>query len=336
MRLNKTLTIDYIHFALVLLTSIFLFSGCSHKSYRYHTNVGAAEGTTYRIIYEFDHDLQSDIATIIDEFEEEFSIYRKESAISKFNRGEKMIATERFKECYSISQTIFEQSNHLFDPTLRPLIKMWGFGEDNKLRNPSETQIDSVMEYVGFDKIFISGDTVGRNNNRISLDFNAIAKGYSVDLVGRFFDSLDIDNYLIEIGGEITTKGKNSSGNPWRIGIDRPIDGNYSPGADLITKVELDGHKGLATSGNYRKFLIDSIAGKVTHTIDPRSGHSVSHNLLSATIIAKNTALADGYATACMVGGTEWSKTFIKKYNLRGILIYVEGDRIITWDSSEQ
>jgi len=316
----------------IVLAAIMI--GCAPKPY--HTDNGAAEGTTYRIIYQYDKSLHSTIDSLINDFEDEFSIYREESAISKFNRGGTMKASERMKECILISRKIYSETGGLFDPTLRPLIGMWGFGEDGKLKQPSQAEIDSVLQFIGFSKVGIDSDTISREDSRISLDFNAIAKGYSVDLVGKMFDSLGIENYLIEIGGEITTRGVNSHGRPWRIGIDRPVDGNYAPGVDMITKIELDGHKGLATSGNYRKYLMDSTLGKVTHTIDPRTGRSVSHNLLSATIIAENTAIADGYATACMVGGLDWSKRFIIDMELRAVLIYSQDGEMVTWDSADE
>lgn len=318
----------------VLVTLLSTIFGCSEKPF--HTDIGTAEGTTYRIIYQYDRSLHAAIDTLLDGFENEFSIYREGSAISRFNHGEKMRATDRMKECIEISRKIHIESEGLFDPTLRPLIGMWGFGEDKRLKQPRQTEIDSVMQFVGFSMIGIDADTVRRDDPRVTLDFNAIAKGYSVDLVGKMFDSLGIENYLVEIGGEITTRGINASGRPWRIGIDRPVEGNFAPGADMITRIELDGHKGLATSGNYRKYIIDSTIGKVTHTIDPRTGRSVTHNLLSATIIAENTAIADGYATSCMVAGVEWSKRFITEKKLRAILIYSEDGEMVTWDSNDE
>lgn len=311
----------------LLLFAICLL-GCA-KSVKYATIEGFAEGTTYRITYADPQgrNLEDSVLNLLARFEQSLSIYEPNSLIMKLNDNRSTAVDEWFSECLSLYKKIYPESDSLLDPTLRPLIAIYGFGgKQSAPRSPSQEQIDSIMTFVGLDKVSINGDTLCKADQRVELDFNALAKGYSVDLVAQLFDRLGLENYMVEIGGEIYARGVNSKGGKWRIGIDSPFDGNNTPGASLQTIIELP-DRGLATSGNYRKGAIDQNGVRVTHTIDGRTGRPTQHNLLSATIIAATCAEADGYATASMVGGLEWTKALLAKHKeLDAFLIYAGPD----------
>jgi thiamine biosynthesis lipoprotein len=198
-------------------------------------------------------------------------------------------------------------SDGAFDITIGPLARAWGFGPDDQ-KNFSEAKRDSLMKLVGMSKISLADGKVIKSDPGISLDFNAIAQGYSVDVVCRFFDDLGVKNYLVEIGGEVRARGT-KNGNLWRIGIDKPEDNNIIPGQSLQAIVRIT-DRSLATSGNYRKFYVED-GIKYSHTIDPKTGYPAKNRLLSATILAGDCATADGIATACMVMGHEKSIQFI-------------------------
>ncbi|MEG1896765.1 MAG: FAD:protein FMN transferase [Mucinivorans sp.] len=302
--------------------------GCS-KSVKYQTVTGFAQGTTYRITYAdpAGGDLQDTIERFLAQFDQSLSIYEPGSLILRLNDNSETVVDEWFKECLADYKTIYAASDGLLDPTLRPLIAIYGFGgKDSAPRTPSQVEIDSIMAFVGLDGIALSGDTLIKKDSRTELDFNALAQGYSSDLVARMFDQMGIENYMVEIGGEVFARGVNPTGGKWRIGIDAPIVGNNTPGETLQTVVELSS-RGLATSGNYRKIATDQNGARLTHTIDPRTGRPAVHNLLSATIIAPNAALADGYATASMVGGLEWAKALLSRHKeLDGFLVYSGSD----------
>jgi FAD:protein FMN transferase len=218
-----------------------------------------------------------------------------------------------------------------FDITVGPLVKAWGFGPDEH-KNFSEAKRDSLIKLVGMGKVSLINGHVVKSDPGICLDVNAIAQGYSVDVICAFFDNLGIKNYLIEIGGEVRAKGT-KAGALWRIGIDKPEDNNMSPGEELQAVIRIS-DKALATSGNYRKFYIED-GVKYSHTIDPRTGYPARNKLLSASIMADDCAMADGIATACMVMGKEGAIEFIRKNpQLSGYLVFSDDNgNFRTWMS---
>lgn len=312
------------YFTLILLA--FVAFSCT-KNASYKTIEGFLEGTTYRVTYADakGRDLRDTIENLIHRFERSLSIYDSTSLLIRLNTNQTAVVDGWFTECFNHYKDIYTPSDSLLDPTLRPLIAIYGFGGKNsKPRSPSDMEIDSIMEFVGLHKISLSGDILVKDDPRTELDFNALAKGYSVDLVAEMLASMGVDNFMVEIGGEIVTQGVSPKGGVWRIGIDAPIVGNNTPGQNMQTVMELSG-RGLATSGNYRKGAVDQNGIRVTHTIDPRTGRPAVHNLLSATILAPSCAVADGYATAAMVGGLEWTKQLLATHSeLDGILIYAD------------
>ena len=285
---------------------------------------GLTQGTTYHIVVEkipgLDvMTLRQDIEKLFTEIDNSLSIYNDSSVISAINANRSDLTDTLFREVFRDAVEVSEESGGLFDITIGPLVKSWGFGPDAMKRfNPS--MLDSLLALVGMDKVRLEGDRIIKADPDMFIDVNAIAQGYTVDLVADLIVSRGIKQCLAEVGGEVRTVGdKNGMG--WKVGIDTPADGNYTPGADIQARIRLD-DRALATSGNYRKFFVEN-GVKYSHTIDPRTGYPVKHTLLSATIIAPTGAVADAWATACMVGGKDEAISFIEKYDfLEGYLIW--------------
>ncbi len=318
---------------------------CSNNK-EYRRIDGFAQGGTFHIIYSSadscgeplrlsEDSISSLIYDAISEVDFSISGYNKGSILSKLNRGEDVALDRHFKTLFAISQDVWKLSNGKFDITGEPLFGFWGFGFSNmtvldSLHNDARTSavIDSLMQYVGMDKVRIEGDRLIKDNPGIRLNFNAIAQGYTCDVLAEILDNAGCADYLVEVGMEMVCKGVNASGNLWRIGIDAPIDGSRQAGEQLQDILELT-DCGIVTSGNYRKFhIIDG--KKYSHSIDPTTGYPARHDLLSATIIIGDTdypgALADAYATYCMVVGKEQAETFILSSPLlQGYLIYDGG-----------
>lgn len=285
---------------------------------------GLTQGTTYHIVVEkipgLDvMTLRQDIEILFTEIDNSLSVYNDSSVISAINANRSDLTDTLFREVFRDAVEVSEESGGLFDITIGPLVKSWGFGPDAMKRfNPS--MLDSLLALVGMDKVRLEGDRIIKADPDMFIDVNAIAQGYTVDLVADLIVSRGIKQCLAEVGGEVRTVGdKNGMG--WKVGIDTPADGNYTPGADIQARIRLD-DRALATSGNYRKFFVEN-GVKYSHTIDPRTGYPVKHTLLSATIIAPTGAVADAWATACMVGGKDKAIAFIEKYDfLEGYLIW--------------
>ena len=290
---------------------ILLLPSCSEPA-TYDNFTGFAQGTTYSMVFENNgrinpQDLKSDVEKILREFDLSLSLYVDSSVLSRVNRNEDIIVDKYFVEAFRKSAEITKMTDGSFDITVGPLVRAWGFGPEER-RNFSESKRDSLMKLVGMDKVKIENGRVKKANPGISFDFNAIAQGYSVDVVSDYFNSRGIKSFLVEIGGEVRVKG-DKQGVLWRIGIDRPEDNNNLPGNDLQAIISLK-DRSLATSGNYRKFYIEN-GVKYSHTIDPKTGYPARNQLLSATIIASNCATADGIATACMVMGKDKAIGFL-------------------------
>ncbi len=305
------------------LIFILLLTSCSQKAV-YENFGGFAQGTTYSMIFENTIkvdpvDLKSSVEKILRNFDMSLSLYQDSSIVSKVNRNEEVTLDTFFTDVFSKSVWINKLTDGAFDITVSPLVKAWGFGPDSH-KNFSESKRDSLLKLVGMSKVKIENGKLVKSDPRVSLDFNAIAQGYSVDVISRYFDRLGIKSYLVEIGGEVRVKGS-KGGDFWKIGIDRPEDSNFIPGNDLQAIIRLK-ERSLATSGNYRKFYVEN-GIKYSHTIDPKTGYPAKNQLLSATILADECAVADGIATACMVMGKDKTIEFLnihREYD--GFLVY--------------
>ncbi|MFK8268044.1 FAD:protein FMN transferase [Capnocytophaga cynodegmi] len=296
---------------------------------------GEAQGSTYGIKYisNNDKDLQQSVDSILEVIDLSMSTYRPESIISKINRGERVQIDNHFENVFKASQTIWKQSDGMFDPTVGILVNAWGFGANKNQNNLTQIQIDSLKNFVGFNKVQLTDEKfIEKENPAIFFDFNAIAQGYTVDVIADFLKSKGITNFVVEVGGEIYLSGKNTiDDKKWTIGIEDPT--LPSDKRELITTVQFE-NQGLATSGNYRKIRTDSLTGeKFVHSINPKTGLAKQRNLLSATVITDSAMYADGYATMFMVLGTEASKAFLENHpELNVLLIYNnENNEVLTF-----
>ncbi len=276
--------------------------------------LGEAQGTYYSIIYydSQERDFQFEIDSLLDAFDESVSLWVPESILSKVNNNsEDVILDEYFVNNFNLAKRVASETNGAFDFTIGPLVKAWGFGYDHH-KQVDSTIIDSLLKIVGYKKVDIVNGRVIKQNPNSTFDFNAIAQGYSVDMLGEFFDSKQVNNYLIDIGGEVMARGSKPNNTPWKVGIEKPAkDPNNQRDLTAIIKLE---NQSVATSGNYRKFF-EKDGVKYSHTINPSSGYPASNNLLSVSIVTNNTALADAYATACMVMGLDKSIEFVENRN---------------------
>ena len=311
---------------IILLAILAWITSCNPVSKgEYYALQGFTQGTTYSINYQHASlsDLQEEIDSILRLFDSSLSSYESNSIISGINRNDPGILTDSmFRTVFRESSRVYQVSGGAFDITLAPLINAWGFGPGQQ-QDVDSAMVDSLLQYVGMDKVSLVGDQVYKTNPNVKLNVNAIAQGYSVDVVASYLKDLGCKNYMVEIGGEIRTRGMNPKGNFWRIGVDRPEEGNMIPGKQLQVIISMH-NRSLATSGNYRKFY-EKDGVMITHSIDPATGFPKASNLLSVSILTEACMTADAYATACMVLGLEKAKVFVE--NEKGVDAYfIYGD----------
>lgn len=283
---------------------------------------GEAQGTYYSITY-FDNEnrhFQKEIDSVLHDFDLSVSMWVPTSIISKVNNNDTSVVLDQyFIDNFNLSEEVSLASGGSFDCTVAPLVKAWGFGFD-ETKHVDQHIIDSIKEFVGYQKVKIENGKVFKEDPRMSIDFNAIAQGYSVDVIAAFLESKGINNYLIDIGGEVKGKGQKPDGSFWMVGIEKPA-ANMDSDRTLKAVVALK-NKSIATSGNYRKYYEENGA-RYSHTINPKTGYPVQHSLLSASVMADNTAIADAYATAFMVMGFEKSREFVDNHkNMDAFFIY--------------
>ncbi len=310
-------------FILFLVTLVWISSCKPVSKGEYYKLQGFTQGTTYSLTYQHAilSDLQEEIDSILRAFDSSLSSYDSTSIISGINRNVPGVLTDSmFRAVFRESSRVYQVSGGAFDITLAPVINAWGFGPGRQ-QDVDSAMVDSLLQYVGMDKVSLVGDRVYKTDPHVKLNVNAIAQGYSVDVVSAYLEDLGCKNYMVEIGGEIRTRGMNPKGNFWRIGVDRPEEGNMIPGKQLQVIISMH-NRSLATSGNYRKFY-EKEGVMITHSIDPATGFPKASNLLSVSILTEECITADAYATACMVMGLEKAKDFIE--NQKGVdafLIY--------------
>ena len=296
---------------LLLLVSICLISCDPGKSLEKIQFVGKAQGTYYAITYFTGDgkDYQESIDSLLHEFDKTASLWEDSSLINKVNNNELVTVNKDFQYLFKTSREVSENTNGYFDITVMPLVSAWGFGTDNKPKISPGT-VDSLLPFVNFRKVHIKDNKVIKEDPRVKFDFNGIAQGYSVDLVSKFLESKGIENYLVDIGGEVYAHGKKPGRVKWKIGIEKPTDYQYSS-RELNAELPIT-DQAVATSGNYRKYY-EKDGIRYSHTIDPKTGYPVKHSLLSVTVISNRCALADAYATAIMAMGLEDALLFIKE-----------------------
>lgn len=308
-----------------LLFSLLILSSCS-KGINRNYNSGEAMGTTYNIIYLTGEpmDLQEQFDSVFRDVNASMSTYIPESDISRINSGDSTVVIDSmFRDVMAISGEVHAKTGGYFDPTVGVLVNAWGFGPGSTMEMDSAT-VENLLEYVGFEKLVIRPDfTIGKQHSGILLDFNAVAKGYTIDRLAAVLDRNGVAHYLVEVGGELVGKGMNLlKEKPWVVGIDDP---QVEEGRALKIRVQLK-DKALASSGNYRKFRVDSVSGrKYVHTIDPISGFTKDSNVLAASVLANSCAVADAYATAFMAMDLDESiKLLVEQKELEAYIIYLD------------
>ena len=277
----------------------------------FRTNEGMVFGTIYKITYQHDDDLQEDIKQALMEVDNSLSPYNPNSIITRINHNEDTTLNAHFTHVYGLAQQISAETEGAFDITVAPLVNAWGFGFKHSI-DIAPNVIDSLRQFVGYQKTRMEGGKIVKDDERLMLDCSAIAKGYGVDVVARTLDQKGVKHYMVDIGGEVVLKGKSPRMKDWRIGINKPIEDSLSVNQELQTILGIS-DIGMATSGNYRKFYYKD-GKRYAHTIDPRLGTPVQHNILSATVLAKDCTTADAYATAFMVMGLEKALDFCQKH----------------------
>jgi len=321
----------------IKLVIVLLFSwivGCQQTKKTYSNFKGNVFGTTFHIKYLFEgnsQDLNKSIDSLFEEINSSLSTYRPKSLVSSLNDSMlELKVDDHFKKVFVLSKEVHQNTSGYFDPTVGKMVNYWGFGPDNFKKQPTNRQVDSLMNYVGFDKVVLKNGVVVKSNPNIYLDFNAIAKGYGVDVVGSFLESKKISNYLVEIGGEIRVRGKNPNNEHWSVGIEDPnFDGSRS-----FQKITRLNNEAIATSGNYRKFKIDVNTGeKIAHTLDPKTGFPAKTDLLSVSVIAPmDCAEVDAYATAFMAMGFDKAKVVAENFpQMKIFCIYLKNNELKTY-----
>ena len=291
----------------------------------YQHNKGFIFGTVYNITYQSDKNFEKEIIRELDKVDASLSPFNEKSIISKINRNEEAVVDNYFYDVFNLAMQISEDTNGAFDITVAPIVNAWGFGFKSG-SSPTSQYIDSLKQFIGYKKVRIDKDKhVVKQDERIMLDCSAIAKGYGSDVVARLFNAKGIKNYMIEIGGEIVASGLSDKRLPWKIGITKPSEDSLGTSNELQTILNIT-DCAMATSGNYRNFYYKN-GKRYAHTIDPRTGYPIQHNILSATVIAKSCAQADAYATSFMVLGLDEAKKILERHpQLLAYLIYTNKD----------
>lgn len=312
----------------------FVFAACDQKPMKSADNIssehtkteiiirGEAQGTTYTIKYleEEYSGIKQEIDSVLALIDQSMSTYIPNSTISQLNNGDTVEIDQHFQNVYNLSLTISESTEGAFNPTIGPLIKAWGFDYSDPQRMDSST-VNELLGVCGFDQFELQANTLWKKNEQARINFNAVAQGYSVDVMAEIMDLHQIENYYVELGGELVVKGNNKYGDPWIIGIDLPDGENLE--RKLANRISLESG-GMATSGNYRKFY-EMNGERYSHTLNPSIGYPAKNNLLSATVICDNSGKADALATAFMVLGLEKTIIYLEQHpTVDALLIYAE------------
>ena len=296
----------------IFITIIIIFIACNQeKEKNDYTLQGFVFGTSYKITYlNANQSYQKSLDSLFFLVNKSTSTYIPTSDISKINIGDSTVVVDAiFSEVFKKSKRIYKETNGFFDPTVGNLVNAYGFGPKKELKNLTNEEVAHEMQYVGLDKITLLENRIVKEDSKVYLDFNSIAKGFAIDVVARFFDHKKVTNYLIEIGGEIRAKGAKKENEPWLIKLVNPVKSNSNDGYKTINL----SNKSMATSGNYRKFRISKGGKKYVHTVNPKTGFATESNLLSASVIANtDCADVDAYATAFMAMGLERAKSYLK------------------------
>lgn len=331
---NKKL-IWQVPFMLVLIIGTIIIIRQQHNT-PYQKDTGFVFGTIYHITYQSDENYQKEIEAELKKVDQSLSPFNNTSIISRINRNENVEVNGMFKEVFNLAESISKDTNGAFDITVAPMVNIWGFGFKHGVP-PTQEKLDSIRALVGYQKVSLKDGHIYKQHPQTMLDCSAIAKGYGSDVVAKFLKKKGILNYMVEIGGEIVVSGVSDKQVPWHIGINKPTDDSTNTDQELQDVLDIT-DIAMATSGNYRNFYYKN-GKKYAHTIDPKTGYPVQHNILSATVLAKNCATADAYATSFMVLGMDGTKKILERHpELCAYLIYsdAKGNNKIWYSPSIQ
>lgn len=311
--------------ALKLLFLAFLIIGTviiiwQQASTPYQKDEGYVFGTIYHVTYQSDDNLKEEIEAELANVDNALSTFNKKSIISKVNANQPTELNKKFTDVFNLASQVSKETDGAFDITVAPLVNAWGFGFKDGIQ-PTKQVVDSLLQMVGYRKVKIEDGKIKKGDSRLMLDCSAIAKGYGSDCVANLLRRKGIDNFMVEIGGEVVTSGISEKREPWKIGVTKPVDDETQQQHELQTVLNVT-DKAMATSGNYRNFYYKG-GRKYAHTIDPKTGYPVQHNILSATVLADDCATADAYATAFMVMGLDGAKKILNRHSeLKAYIIY--------------
>jgi len=320
--MNKKKLIWQLPFLILLIVGTVLIIR-QQQSLPYQTNSGMVFGTVYNITYECDSNLHEAIKSELQKVDNSLSPFNAQSIITAINQNQDVKPDEMFLTVFNKAMEISRETGGAFDITVAPLVNAWGFGFKNGIQ-PNRHQVDSLRRLIGYEKVSLKDDRIVKQSPDIMLDCSAIAKGFGSDVVARFLQQQGVKNFMVEIGGEIVTSGVNPQRLPWKIGVTKPTDDSLSVKGEIQSVLNVT-DLAMATSGNYRNFYYKG-GKKYAHTIDPKTGYPVQHSLLSATVLAKDCATADAYATSFMVLGIDGAKEVLERHpELMAYFIYSDG-----------
>lgn len=303
------------------------------KPQHWHENSGVVWTTDYHICYLGATDLGDSIQVVLQAVDRSASVYNQASLVSQFNAGKTVRADAILDTLFRSSVVVHGQSGGAFDPTVMPLVNAWGFGYKSGSL-PTDAQIDSILAFVGLNKVGLADDRLVKGDPRVQLDFSSIAKGLACDEVGRMLRRNGVSQFMVEIGGEVACAGVNRQGLPWHVSVDLPSDQPDTVSHEAALVLALD-QGGIATSGNYRKYR-ESGGKRISHIVDPATGRSTASNLLSVTVVASSCMLADAWATACMVLGTERTVRMMESRSDLGVMTISASDEgsLVVWSNA--
>lgn len=317
--MNRKLKKWQIAFLVLLIVGAFLIVRQQNVT-PYQNDNGFIFGTVYNITYQHSSDLHALIIEELQKVDGSLSPFNKKSVISAVNRNEAVTVDNMFTDVFTKAMTVSRETNGAFDITVAPLVNLWGFGFRSG-EIPTDRAVDSLRQLTGFGKVRLTDGRVVKADPRVMLDCSAIAKGYGCDAVARLLRRHGVENFMVEIGGEVVLSGISSRQQPWRIGVNKPVEDSLNTAGELQTTLSIT-DRAMATSGNYRNFYYKD-GRRYAHTIDPRTGRPVQHSLLSATVLAADCATADAYATAFMVMGMEQARRVLERHReLMAYFIY--------------
>ena len=317
----------------VLLVLALTLSFCSREKHFIH-NSGFVFGTVYNLKYKHDKDLSQKVRTVLDAYDDSVSTYNKESVISRINRNETHVVDSFFVTVFEMARTMNTLSDGYFDITISSLSNLWRFNRElqfgdtitNAQYDAIASRVDSVLQFTGMDMVDIVGDSVVKKDSRIKLEMCALAEGYGIDLAAYELEKNGVEDYMVEIGGELHVKGKSPSGDKWRIAIDSPTEGStiFNRTSQHIIAVT---DCAISTSGTYRQYYYTEDGRRISHTINPITGYPVAHDLLSVTVVGPNTMTTDALATVFMVMGKERAIELAEKMKeVEAFFIYDDGN----------